>query len=73
MERQLYLALQRLERPQAARSGAALTAPLVLEVGVTSMPEEAGAEMRDPQGRQPCIGEITEQSQSTDCSIFPRC
>jgi hypothetical protein len=41
IERQLYRALHELERWQAARRGAALTPPRVLDVEVSGMPEEA--------------------------------
>jgi hypothetical protein len=41
IERQLYRALHQLERRQAARRGAALTPPQVLDVEVSGMPEEA--------------------------------
>jgi hypothetical protein len=50
IERQLYRALHQLGRRQAARRGAALTPPQVLDVEVSGMPEEGGAEIRDPQG-----------------------
>jgi len=42
LERQLYGALHELERRQAARGGAALTPPRILDVEVSGMPEEAG-------------------------------
>jgi hypothetical protein len=41
IERQLNRALHQLERRQAARRGAALTLPQVLDVEVSGMPEEA--------------------------------
>jgi hypothetical protein len=40
IDRQLYRALHELERRQAARRGAALTPPQVLDVDVSGMPEE---------------------------------
>src|SRR5215211_5575474 len=43
IERQLYRALHELERRQAARRGAALTPPHVLDVEVSGMPEETGS------------------------------
>src|SRR5215211_71824 len=43
IERQLYRALHELERRQAARRGAALTPPQVLDVDVSGMPEETGS------------------------------
>ncbi len=42
IERQLYRALHELERRQAARSGAAVTPPQVVDVEVSGMPEETG-------------------------------
>jgi hypothetical protein len=42
IERQLYRALHELERRQAARRGAAVTPPQVLDVDVSGMPEETG-------------------------------
>jgi hypothetical protein len=42
IERTLYRALHELERRQAARRGAALTPPQVLDVEVSGMPEETG-------------------------------
>jgi hypothetical protein len=42
IERALYRALHELERRQAARGGAALTPPQVLDVDVSGMPEETG-------------------------------
>jgi len=42
IERQLYRALHELERRQAARGGAAVTPPQVLDVEVSGMPEETG-------------------------------
>ena len=41
IERALYRALHQLERRKAARRGAALTPPQVLDVEVSGMPEEA--------------------------------
>jgi len=41
--RQLYRALHELERRQAARGGAAVTPPQVLDVEVSGMPEETGS------------------------------
>ena len=43
IERQLYRALHELERRQAARRGADLTPPQVLDVEVSGMPEETGS------------------------------
>jgi hypothetical protein len=43
IERTLYRALHELERRQAARRGAALTPPQVLDVEVSGMPEETGS------------------------------
>ena len=43
IERTLYRALHELERRQAARRGAAVTPPQVLDVEVSGMPEEAGS------------------------------
>jgi len=43
IERQLYRALHELERRQAARRGAAVTPPQVLDVDVSGMPEETGS------------------------------
>jgi hypothetical protein len=40
IERQLYRALHELERRQAARGGAALTPPQVVDVEVSGLPEE---------------------------------
>jgi hypothetical protein len=40
IEQQLYRALHELERRQAARRGAAVTPPQVLDVEVSGMPEE---------------------------------
>ena len=48
--RQLYRALHQLGRRQAARRGAALTPPQVLEVEVRGCRKRRGAEIRDPQG-----------------------
>jgi hypothetical protein len=42
VERQTYRARHKLERRQAARRGAALTAPQVMDVEVSEMPEEGG-------------------------------
>ncbi len=42
IERTLYRALHELERRQAARRGAAVTPPQVLDVDVSGMPEETG-------------------------------
>jgi hypothetical protein len=42
IERQLYRALHELERRQAARRGADLMPPQVLDVDVSGMPEETG-------------------------------
>ena len=50
IERQLYRVLHQLGRRQAARRGAALTPPQVLEVEVRGCRERRGAEIRDPQG-----------------------
>ena len=50
IERQLYRALHQLGRRQAARRGAALTPPQVLEVEVRGCRKRRGAEIRDPQG-----------------------
>jgi hypothetical protein len=49
-KRQPYRARHKLERRQAARRGAALTAPQVMDLEVSGMSEEAGAEIRDSQG-----------------------
>jgi hypothetical protein len=43
MGRQLYRALHELERRQAARRGAAITPPQVLDVEVSGIPEETGS------------------------------
>jgi hypothetical protein len=43
IERTLYRALHELERRQAARRGAAVTPPQVLDVEVSGMPEETGS------------------------------
>jgi hypothetical protein len=50
IERQLNRALHQLERRQAARRGAALTPPQVLDVEVRGWRKRRGAEIRDPQG-----------------------
>ena len=42
IERQLYRALHELERRQAAKRGAAVTAPQILDVDVSGVPEETG-------------------------------
>jgi hypothetical protein len=42
IKRQLYWALHELEHRQAARRGAAVTPPQVLDVEVSRMPEERG-------------------------------
>jgi hypothetical protein len=42
IERTLYRALHELERRQAARLGAAVTPPQVLDVEVSGIPEETG-------------------------------
>src|SRR5215212_2330967 len=42
IERALYRALHELERRQAARGGAAVTPPQVLDVDISGMPEETG-------------------------------
>ena len=42
IERALYRALHQLEHRQAARRGAALTPPYVVDVEVSGMPEETG-------------------------------
>ena len=42
IERQIYRALHELERRQAARSGAAVTPPQVVDVDVSGIPEGAG-------------------------------
>ena len=42
IERQLYRALHELERRQAARVGAAVTPPQVVDVDVSGIPERAG-------------------------------
>jgi hypothetical protein len=43
IERQLYRSLHELERRQAARRGAVVTPPQVLDVEVSGMPEETGS------------------------------
>jgi hypothetical protein len=42
IERALYRALHELERRQAARRGAAVTPPQVLDVDISGMPEVTG-------------------------------
>jgi hypothetical protein len=49
-KRQPYRARLKLERRQAARRGAALTSSQVMDLEVSGMPEEAGAEIRDSEG-----------------------
>jgi hypothetical protein len=49
IERQLYRALHQLGRRQAARRGAAVTPPQVLDVEVRGCRKRRGAEIRDPQ------------------------
>jgi hypothetical protein len=42
IERQLYRALHELERRQAARAGAAVTTPQIVDVDVSGIPERTG-------------------------------
>ena len=72
-KRQPYWTRHEQERRQPARRGAALTPPQVIDLEVSGMFEETRHQDKRFSRMMLCVAKITKQSQTADCSVFPRC
>ena len=72
-KRQAYWTRHEQERRQLARGGAALTPPQVIDLEVSGMSEETRHQDKRFSRMMLCVAKITKQSQTADCSVFPRC